>query len=90
MDYQDYLASDHWYQRAREAKERSRWKCEVCSRTGALEAHHKSYARLGFERNSDILVLCERCHGLFHGVLEESRQRSLPFVCRVPSGDELN
>lgn len=90
MEYQEYLASDEWYQRSKEAKERARWKCEVCSAKLALEVHHKSYARLGFERNADLIVLCERCHGLFHGVLEESRQRSLQFVFRVPSGSELN
>lgn len=90
MDYMDYLASDEWYQRAKEAKERAHWRCAVCFSRGPIEAHHRTYERLGCERNSDILVLCRRCHRLFHGVLEDTRQSSLPFMARVPSDQELN
>lgn len=90
MEYLDYLASDEWYQRAKEARERARWRCELCSARSALEVHHKSYERLGCERNSDLIVLCARCHRLFHGVLEEKRQRSLPFVYHKPRWNELN
>lgn len=90
MDYAEYLASDDWYQRAKEAKERAGWRCAVCNSKSPVEAHHRTYQRLGCERNSDIVVLCRRCHKLFHAVLEDSRQRTLPFLPRTPYGCELN
>lgn len=90
MTYEDYLTSDEWHQRAREAKQRAGWRCAVCNSRKPVEAHHRTYQRLGCERNSDIVVLCSRCHKLFHGVLEDSRQAMLPFLSRTPYGHELN
>jgi hypothetical protein len=49
--------------------------CQVCGspwdlRHGAL--HHRSYARLGHELDSDVVALCRPCHRRLHGILESS------------------
>lgn len=36
--------------------------CERCGATESLSVHHLTYERLGKERPSDLLLLCERCH----------------------------
>lgn len=61
-----YLRSEHWRITRRAALERAEHHCQVCSRTGHLDVHHNTYERLGEERPADLLVLCRRCHDLFH------------------------
>jgi hypothetical protein len=69
VDYYDYIASPQWKVRADAAKARAFYRCQVCNRgrdEGArLDAHHRTYTRLGNERPEDITVLCHECHELF-------------------------
>lgn len=65
-DYQTYIHSPAWRARATAAKVRAGWRCQVCNREGGLEAHHRTYERLGRERREDITVLCRDCHRLYH------------------------
>ncbi len=66
--YQDYIRSATWKTRAFAAKERADWKCQVCNRSRrevVLDAHHRTYERLGRELPEDITVLCRDCHSLY-------------------------
>lgn len=69
VDYQTYIKSARWKSKARAARRRAEYRCEDCS-TGRppLEVHHKTYARLGYERMSDLLVVCGNCHKIRHGI----------------------
>lgn len=67
--YADYIRTEAWRQKAAAAKRRANYRCQLCNREGPLNAHHRTYERLGHERESDITVLCERCHEKFHDVL---------------------
>lgn len=66
-NYWAYLKSRTWSVRAARAK---RWGC--CARCGKdtpkLDAHHKTYERLGRERPSDLEALCRTCHRETHGL----------------------
>lgn len=69
--YSEYIKSVEWKVRAKAAKRRARWRCEVCGRTPPpqhLHAHHLTYERLGHERPGDIQVLCVKCHEKAHGI----------------------
>jgi 5-methylcytosine-specific restriction endonuclease McrA len=96
MDYQEYIQSEEWKQRAHEAKRRAGWQCAVCASTKSLEAHHRTYDRLGRERPQDLVVLCWRCHRRHHDTLTENYRRAIryeqlrPFVHRFPVFEELN
>jgi 5-methylcytosine-specific restriction endonuclease McrA len=71
-DYYEYIKSQAWRQRANEAKKRAGYRCQVCNKhrdETQLDAHHRTYERLGRERPEDITVLCRGCHGLY----EENR-----------------
>jgi 5-methylcytosine-specific restriction endonuclease McrA len=42
-------------------------RCQFCARRHVRhEVHHNCYDNYGDERPHDLVVLCERCHGLFH------------------------
>jgi hypothetical protein len=68
VNYNEYIISPTWKARARAAKIRADYRCQVCNRQGdnySLHAHHRTYERLGHELDSDITVLCDDCHKLF-------------------------
>lgn len=70
-DYYAYLESKEWKQRAKEAKRRAGYKCQQCGKVWnehKLHAHHKTYARLGYEAEGDLVILCVNCHADEHGI----------------------
>jgi hypothetical protein len=70
VDYRTYIQSSEWRAKATAAKERAGWRCQVCNKSNeqvSLDAHHRTYERLGKELPEDITVLCRDCHGKFHG-----------------------
>lgn len=69
VEYYQYIQSEEWRQRANEAKRRAGYRCRVCYRHESevmLNAHHRTYERLGNEDPDDITVLCRGCHELYH------------------------
>jgi 5-methylcytosine-specific restriction endonuclease McrA len=96
VDYDSYLASPEWRDKAHAAKQRAGWQCALCSSSTGLEVHHRTYRRLGSEDPSDLVVLCSHCHRTHHRTLETVRKRAeqhqqlLPFVAYLPHGEELN
>jgi 5-methylcytosine-specific restriction endonuclease McrA len=61
-EYERHLASDEW-QALRAARiTAARGRCERCGDTEGLQLHHRSYDRLGKERDDDLELLCWRCH----------------------------
>ena len=68
INYHEYITSLEWRQKAEAAKRRAGQRCQVCNRPRSevtLDAHHRTYERLGDELPEDITVLCRDCHELF-------------------------
>ncbi len=68
VDYYEYIESAIWQKRAFEAKKRVGFRCQICyihEDKSILDAHHRTYDRLGNEAPEDITVLCRDCHELF-------------------------
>ena len=68
VNYYEYIKSDEWRKRADAAKQRAGFRCQVCNRAYPrmlLNAHHRTYERLGHEDPNDITVLCRDCHELY-------------------------
>ena len=69
VDYYEYIKSPAWKAKADAAKKAAGYRCQVCNHgkdEGAvLDAHHRTYERLGHERPEDITVLCRDCHALY-------------------------
>ena len=63
-----YLRSYHWkFLRWRKRKwmsiiTRGNVRCEKCGSKIRLQFHHVTYERLGYERLSDLQIICQRCH----------------------------
>jgi hypothetical protein len=66
VDYYDYIQSEEWREKADRAKWRAGMRCQLCNRHGTLNAHHRTYERLGHELDEDLIVLCRDCHKMFH------------------------
>lgn len=90
MTYPEYLETSHWEQVAKAARERGNHQCALCSwHRGPFHVHHRNYDRLFHERDTDVIVLCERCHQKFHGTFEECAERQL-LLPHIPHGPDLN
>jgi hypothetical protein len=78
LPYSNYRQSRHWRRRSKAFREEIA--CDTCGLCGlsprseeALGAdwiqfavHHVSYKRLGYERDTDLILLCPPCHNLVH------------------------
>jgi 5-methylcytosine-specific restriction endonuclease McrA len=69
LPYAEYLKTAHWQRVRTLALEQAGFQCELCSSTEALEVHHRTYGRLGFERPDDVIALCHDCHRDHHRAL---------------------
>lgn len=66
MPYAEYLKTPEWKATQKKALRYANFSCQLCSSAKDLNVHHRTYERLGEELPSDLTVLCEVCHGLFH------------------------
>jgi len=66
VDYWDYITSQRWYDKSAAALYLADYKCMVCYGNEALSVHHRTYERLGNELMTDLLVICQPCHNIFH------------------------
>ncbi len=66
MPYQEYLATAEWRKRRRKMVNLFDGRCQLCNEGGVLNVHHRTYERLGCELDADLIVLCRKCHGIYH------------------------
>lgn len=67
--YQDYLQSFEWQIKRQQVIDIWGGRCALCNSGGSLEVHHRTYERLGNERLTDLLPLCDDCHKKVSGKL---------------------
>lgn len=67
MPYAEYLQSREWNIKRHFAYKRAGNSCQLCNaKNTVLNVHHRTYERLGCEKYSDLIVLCQPCHQVFH------------------------
>ncbi len=69
--YSVYLQSPEWLSKSRAEKVKAKWRCMTCNKpgdNGTLHTHHRTYENIGHEQPGDLIVLCDECHKLFHGI----------------------
>ena len=76
MPYHAYLQTAEWRRRRNRALQAAWWQCQwpACRERQDLEVHHRSYERLGEERDEDLQVLCPGHHLGRHAQLETLRR----------------
>lgn len=62
-EYSSYLKSSHW-QHIKDLYKKDR--CELCGNKYQLQLHHRSYRRVGNEKETDLITLCDLCHKSTH------------------------
>jgi 5-methylcytosine-specific restriction endonuclease McrA len=69
IPYSEYLKTDHWQELRKHKLRNAYFVCELCGASDRiLHVHHKTYESLGNEALGDLIVLCEDCHGRYHGI----------------------
>lgn len=88
MKYQEYLQSEYWNAVSKAVKARANYKCQVCNSPHDLNAHHRTYDHRGQEMQhlDDLVCLCRRCHGVFHGKIEPPAPEKQVVVERPKKG----
>ena len=69
LPYREYLQTAHWHRVRTLALDRANHACALCPQTTALQVHHRTYAKKGFEQPEDLIVLCDDCHTRHHRTL---------------------
>jgi 5-methylcytosine-specific restriction endonuclease McrA len=72
VEYSEYLQSKHWNIMRAEALKRAGNKCQACGSRHHLNVHHNTYEHLWQEEPEDMVVLCSRCHQVFHDSLPKA------------------
>ena len=73
IPYKEYLKTDHWKEVRNKALYRAKYKCQLCSSKENLNVHHNTYENRGQEKDQDLVVLCQKCHGKFHDKFVEDK-----------------
>lgn len=76
MSYRDYLNSDWWVNKRKNAKRTKTYEngCLICGRHD-VDLHHLTYTALGKERlNKHLVVLCRDHHEAFHNWQKENNK----------------
>lgn len=83
--HRHYISSDAWKKRRRKLIRQKGKKCAACGRKG-WHVHHTTYERLFKEAKDDLVLLCGRCHKLFHdtyGVSKDMRAQTSEFIAEM-------
>jgi len=78
--YQDYLRTTHWSVMRKKIKAKYKGKCACCGFTAKdeiMHVHHLTYERVGKERLTDLVLLCESCHKHVHAWMRTMRGDNL-------------
>jgi len=84
VNYNDYIKTEEWRQRAEAAKVRAGHRCQICNRATSrvtLTVYHRTFERLGHEQPEDLTVLCRGCYELY----ERNRRIPGPPAAQPPS-----
>jgi hypothetical protein len=73
MSFAEYRMQPEWQARRSATLARAGYRCQTCGENDVrLDVHHNSYERYGDESPFDLIVLCARCHALFHGIVADA------------------
>lgn len=67
IDYYEYIQSPEWKKKRDVCLAYWDNRCAICFSPDNLHVHHRTYDRLGHEQFTDLIVLCDDCHALYHG-----------------------
>jgi 5-methylcytosine-specific restriction endonuclease McrA len=60
--YSDYLQSPEWQNKRGEVLTFWNRRCALCNSDQNVQVHHRTYERMGHEKLTDLIPLCDKCH----------------------------
>lgn len=73
MPFAEYWVQREWQARRTATLVRAGYRWQTCGDTEVrLDVHHNTYERYGDESSFDLVALCDRCHELFHGDMQDA------------------
>jgi 5-methylcytosine-specific restriction endonuclease McrA len=73
LPFAEYRMQPEWQARRTATLARAGYRCQACGEDDVrLDVHHNTYERYGDESTFDLVALCDRCHELFHGIVEDA------------------
>ena len=81
--YRVYLKSDIWIKRRELFWKKNKRIC-FCCWWYATSIHHKNYARIWNEKNSDLIPVCDWCHKKIHDIINKkiSTIKTAHLICK--------
>jgi 5-methylcytosine-specific restriction endonuclease McrA len=73
--YGEYMRSEDWSRKREKILARDKRRCTSCGGIQNLHVHRLTYNRLGHERLTDLITLCDICHDKEHEQLLALRTR---------------
>lgn len=73
MIYKKYLQSQHWNNVKNNYYVHNPKECYICGSPEYINLHHKTYKRLGEEREGDLISLCKDHHKECHELIQISK-----------------
>ena len=86
--YHDYLLSSEW--QLKRASVLAFWggRCALCYSDQFIEVHHRTYVRLYHELLTDLIPLCNNCHGR-HSEFMRHGQQTIQEVTQIIMAEML-
>lgn len=78
LGYKNYLKTSHWKFKRIEIYRKYDRRCTKCGKAIQLRdanVHHLTYDRVGNEEDSDLTLLCIKCHKEVHGIKTKERKK---------------
>ena len=63
----EVMRSPEWREKCRKVWQRESGLCQGCREAKGAHVHHMTYARLGEELLTDLVLFCVPCHERYHG-----------------------
>lgn len=75
--YEKYISSPAWKKKREQAFKKYGRRCAGCDSRELLHVHHKTYERFTREPLSDLVIVCETCHGVIHDFHQNRNPKKL-------------
>lgn len=86
--YHTYLASREWALLREAVRERCGGTCERCGKSAMDSTHHLTYERMGQEKLTDLLGVCDQCHEFLSGKRGNDPARMNIYLIGKCSGEK--
>lgn len=68
IDFDEYINSEMWEGTREQILDRDGYQCVFCGTAKNLRVHHITYENIPFEKDEDLITVCNKCHNRLHKI----------------------